>query len=127
MSESSRDFRQSDVAGSQWRRSNHGEFNNPYGGQSWVRFDWEDRVVLANGQSIGTPAPSTVRYFNNPDTALAILNPETGEPTGQVITHGSLYAILWSLARESALLKEEEDRQAAEAAASFDPDETVDQ
>lgn len=126
MSEASRDFRQSDVVGSQWRRSNHGEFNNPYGGQAWIRYDWEDRVVLADGQSIGTPAPSTIRYFDNPGAELAILNPETGEPTGQIITHGALYAILWSLARESALLKEEEDRLAAEAAASFGQEEDPD-
>lgn len=120
------DFRQSECAGSRWRRSNHGEFNNPYGGTPWIKFDWEDRIVLGNGQTIGTPAPSTLRYFDNPDTELELLNPQTGEQIGKTITHGFVYMVLFSLARDTALLQEAEDRRAAEAEASFGQEEDPD-
>lgn len=116
------DYRKSTVTGKKWRRSLHGEFSNPYQAGAWIRFDWEDRVLLEDGTTIAMPAPSTLRHFDNPSADLEICNPETGEPTGQVITHGALYAILWSLARESARLQEEEDRLTAEAAATWEQD-----
>ena len=111
-------YMQSKVAGKKWRRSLHGEFSNPFAGGAWIRYDWEDRIVLEDGTTIGTPAGSTIRHFDNPAAELAICNPETGEPTGQSITHGGLYAILWSLAMESARLQDAEDQRAAEAAAA---------
>lgn len=61
-------------------------------------------VLLADGSTIGTPAGSTQREFSDPGATLALRNPETGALTGQTITHGELYAILWSLAMESAAL-----------------------
>lgn len=106
------DYRQSDVTGQKWRRSCHGEFDNAHGRVPWIRFDWEDRIALADGTTLGTPAAgSTLRHFDTPSAVLALRNPETGAPTGQTITHGELYAILWSLAMESAALQD-----AAEAA-----------
>lgn len=112
------DYRQSQIAGKKWRRSNHGEFGNPFEGGAWIRYDWEDRVLLDDGTTIATPAGSTLRRFTDPTATLEICNPETGEQTGQVITHGALYAILHSLAMESAWLQDEDDRRAAEAEAS---------
>lgn len=111
------DYRQAAVTGKRWRRSLHGEFSNPFEGGAWIRFDWEDRVLLDDGTTVATPAPSTLRHFDTPSAKLDILNPETGEPTGQVITHAALYAILWSLARESASLQDKEEQRAAEAEA----------
>ena len=105
------DYRQSDVTGQKWRRSCHGEFDNSFGKTPWIRFDWEDRISLADGTTLGTPVGSTLRHFSDPAATLTLCNPETGAPTGQTVTHGELYAILWSLAMESAALQD-----AAEAA-----------
>lgn len=96
------DYRQSSISGQKWRRSCHGEFDNAFGRTPWIRYDWEDRVQLADGTTIGTPAGSTQREFSDPRATLALRDPETGALTGQTITHGELYAILWSLAMESA-------------------------
>ncbi len=52
-------------------------------------------------------------FLAEPGATLALRNPETGALTGQTITHGELYAILWSLAMESAALQD-----ASEAAVS---------
>ena len=105
------DYRQSDVTGQKWRRSCHVEFDNEHGKVPWIRFDWEDRISLADGTTLGTPVGSTLRHFSDPAATLTLCNPETGAPTGQTVTHGELYAILWSLAMESAALQD-----AAEAA-----------
>ncbi len=93
------DYRQTNVTGSKWRRSCHGEFDNGFG---------------RDGTTIGTPAGSTLREFNDPAAVLALRDPQTGALTGQTITHGELYAILWSLAMESAALQDA-------AAAAADP------
>jgi hypothetical protein len=96
------DYRKISVTGERWRRCCHGEFDNASGATPWIRFDFEDRVALADGESIGTPAASVVRRFDTPDSILDLRNPETGLPTGQTLTHAELYAVLWSLAMESA-------------------------
>lgn len=108
-------YKESEVSGKKWRRSLHGEFGNPYNGQSWIRYDWEDRVLLDDGTTFATPAGSTMRYFTDPDAIIELDNPATGEKTGKTITHGELHATLWSLAMESAKIKDEEDLLAAEA------------
>jgi len=108
------DYRQSNVTGQKWRRSCHGEFDNAFGRTPWIRYDWEDRVALGDGTTIATPAGSTLREFNDPAAVLALRDPQTGALTGQTITHGELYAILWSLAMESAALQDA-------AAAAADP------
>ncbi len=69
--------------------------------------------LFADGtkQPIGTPAGSTQREFSDQGATLALRNPETGALTGQTITHGELYAILWSLAMESAALADTQPAQ----------------
>lgn len=109
------DYRQSAISGTKWRRSCHGEFDNALGSVPWIRFDWEDRVVLADGTTLGTPAGSTIRHFDDPGAVLALRDPITGVITGQTITHGELYAILWSLAMESAALRDAAEQAAAAA------------
>ncbi len=111
------DYKESSIAGKKWRRSLHGEFGNNYGGPMWIRYDWEDRVLLDDGTTFANPAGSTTLYFNDPDAVIELSNPKTGQKTGTTITHGDLHAMLWSLAMESAKAREEEEAAAAEAEA----------
>lgn len=104
------DYRQTTITGQKWRRSLHVECNNPYGGPAWIRFDEEDRVVLSDGATIGTPCGSVTKHFIDPADTFPVLNPTNGEPTGQTCSHGQLYALLWSLYMDSAA-----ERDAAEA------------
>ena len=62
-----------------------------------IRFDEERRIALADGTSVGTPAGAIQKAFTDPSIELPLLNPETGEPVGQQITYGFVYAVLWSL------------------------------
>ncbi len=91
------DYKQSTVTGESWQRCLHIEINNPSGATPSIRFDEERRIALADGTSIGTPAGAIHKDFTDPAAEFTLLNPETGEPVGQQITHGFVYAVLWSL------------------------------
>jgi len=113
------DYRQQTISGSQWTRCLHIEANNPYGGQPSIRFDEEVRVVLQAGQTLGTPSGSIERPFTDPFATFPLLDPTTGAPTGAIITHGQVYAILWSLYIDSAQRRDAADQAVAEGSAAL--------
>ncbi len=87
-----------------WLRCNHIECNNSYWRVPSIRFDEELRVVLADGQSFGQPTRSLVAEFTNPSAELPLYDPSTGQLTGQNVTDGMVYAVLYSLYMRTALL-----------------------
>ena len=91
------DYRAAPIAGTRWRRANHIEAFNPFGGVRMIRFDEEDRTVLDTGESFGEPAGSVEQALVDPATCFALRDPSTGQPTGQTMSHGELYVALWSL------------------------------
>lgn len=115
-----RDYRQSDIIGKKWRRSLHVECNNPYGGPAWIRFDEEDRVILSDGNTMGTPAGSVTKHFVDPSATFAVLDPANGVPTGQTCSHGQLYALLWSLYMDSVAERDAAELELLEQQANSD-------
>lgn len=91
------DYKQTALTGEAWHRFNHIEINNPCGGTPTIRFDEERRVVLSDGTTIGTPVGAITKEFTDTATEFPLLNPETADPVGQQLTHGFVYAVLWSL------------------------------
>lgn len=91
------DYHQSTVSGERWQRCNHIEINNPSGDTPSIRFDEETPIGLADGTSVGLPAGNITRAFNDPTAAIPLRDPTTGDAVGAKITHGEIYAILWSL------------------------------
>lgn len=106
------DYKQTSLTGEAWQRCNHLEINNPSGGTPTIRFDEERRVVLSDGATLGTPAGAITKEFTDPATEFPLLNPATGEAVGQQLTHGFVYAALWSLymalaaERDAAIVEE---------------------
>jgi len=106
------DYKQSTVTGESWQRCLHIEINNPSGATPSIRFDEERRIALADGTSIGTPAGSINKDFTDPSATFPLLDPSTGNPVGSVISHGEVYAVLWSLymalaaERDAAIVEE---------------------
>lgn len=86
-----------------WLRCNHIEANNGYGQIPSIRFDEERRVVLADGQSFGQPTRSITAAFTDPSVELPLYDPTTGQLTGQSLTDGTVYAVLYSLYMRTAL------------------------
>lgn len=115
------DYRQQTFTGSKWTRCLHLEANNPYGGQPSIRFDEEERVSLQDGQTLGKATGAISRPFTDPLAEFPLLDPTTGAPTGGNLTHGQVYAILWSLYMDSAKLRDAQEAAAAAAAAAQPP------
>lgn len=96
------DYKQATVTGQSWQRCLHVECNNPFEGQQTIRFDEENRVLLANGTTFGTPIGEINYLFTDPNVAFPLLDPTTGADTGQTVTDGFVYAVLWSKYRAEA-------------------------
>lgn len=89
-------YKESTVTGTQWTRCNTVVINNPIGGVPTVQF-LEEVVISTPGGVMSFPSDG-LRLFDavNPSREIALLNPSTGEATGQVVTEGFLYAALFS-------------------------------
>ena len=91
------------VAGDSRDRICHIECLNGYGQTPTIRFDEERRTILGGGETIGRPTRSITIEFTTPDKTFPLRNPMTGELTRGTMTHGGLYAVLYSLATQAAL------------------------
>lgn len=108
-------YRESIGETTSWRRASEVRFSNPVNdlAHAGVIFVEEDVVVLPD-RLITTPV-GAVRAAFNPPATFALINPETGEPTGAVMSHMELYVALNSLYLDLALKRD------AAAAASLPP------
>ena len=72
---------------------------NPLGGLPTITFHEEEIIKLSDGSErpLGRTRDLSVAYA--PGTSLPLLNPITGEPTGQTISHDVVFAALYSLGR----------------------------
>lgn len=102
------DYKPATVAGNSWHRCNHIECNNGYDQQPSIRFDEERRMLLDDGTSFGQPVRSITELFTDPDTPLPIYDPTTGQLSGQTMTDGVVYAVLYSLYMRAAARKDAE-------------------
>jgi len=91
------------VVGDSRDRVYHIECLNGYGQVPVIRFDEERRTILSDGESVGRPTRSITIEFTTPDKTFPLRNPLTGEMTGGTMTHGGLYAVLYSLATQATL------------------------
>jgi hypothetical protein len=99
----SENYKPESGAANSWLRCNHIECNNGHGQVPSIRFDEERRVVLADGQSFGQPTHSITAAFTAPSAELPLYDPTTGQLTGQSVTDGMVYAVLYSLYMRTAL------------------------
>lgn len=113
-------YRETTTSATSWRRAYHVEIRNPLPehGVPFVEFREEEVVRVAN-RLIAVPVggaslPLAARYA--PTEAIPIRNPETGELTGEQMTHAELYRALFSLYLNLAHA-----RDAREAAAAAQP------
>jgi hypothetical protein len=109
-------YKESQVTGQAWQRCNQIVIDNRRSSVPSVRFD-EETVIALPGQEVRTPAGQIVLALD-PAREIALRNPETGEPTGEVTTYGAAYALLYSAYLDAAL-----ERDAAAAPAPQTPAE----
>lgn len=114
-------YKQTAVAGTSWVRCKGIQITNPLEGseptpsivdipQGPVATFIEEKVITMDGADITIPAGSCTKPFKSTDI-ITIIHPDTGEPTGETVTHAKLYQILYSLYIQTAM-----ERDAAVAA-----------
>jgi len=86
--------------GQVWQRCYSIAVDNPLGGQATITFN-EEKVMSIADQVVRTPHAMCRKKFNAQMT-FPIRNPQTGEPTGDTMTHLELYNILYSLYMHTA-------------------------
>jgi hypothetical protein len=97
------DYKQSTVAGTAWQRCSEVRIANPYqgfGGTPLVTFG-EEQIINVGGKYVRQYVGELHKGFD-PAATIAMLNPVTGESLGTTVTHGELYAILFSLYMQTA-------------------------
>jgi hypothetical protein len=86
---------ESTVTGQVWTRCNQIAIDNRRGSTPTVRFEEERVAVLDDGDEMRKPAAGITLDFD-PARVIPLLNPSTGQPTGDETTYGAVYAILYS-------------------------------
>jgi hypothetical protein len=106
------DYQESSVTGQAWQRCHQVVIENPRHGSKVVRFD-EERVLALDGNAeVRTPAGTLAVPFE-PGTLIPLRDPATGELTGDSISYGKAYAVIYS-----AYLAAAQDRDAADQPAA---------
>lgn len=88
------DYQETVAEGKMWKRCHQVIIDNPLDGEKPVRF-FEEHVVTLGGQVVHAPAGYCWTTFG-PDELVPVLDLETLEPTGEVVSHARLYQLLLS-------------------------------
>lgn len=97
------DYQETSVAGTMWRRAKMINIWNPLDGAPRVCFTEEDVVKLADGKVITSGDSTFINANYEAAKSFNIIDPITGQPTGQAMTQEQLYGLVYSLYRSLAL------------------------
>lgn len=105
------DYKFQEGSATSWRRAYSVNIQNPTGGSPSILFHEED-VFSMGGELITRPviSPGLLGVFDA-SAEIPLVNPETGDLTGQTATHQDLYVLLHSLYMQ--LARERDAREAA--------------
>lgn len=82
------------IAGEAYRRCSQIIIDNPHGGVPTVTFG-QETIIGAPSGSLHVPM-SPMQMAFDPAARIPVIDPETGEPTGDEITQADLYGLLYS-------------------------------
>lgn len=92
----STNYQESAVTGTKWKRCVRLVCGNPYGGTPVVSFE-EEEAVNVGDKTLTFPIRDVFIKPFSAAGSFALLNPLTGIPTGQTMTHAELIGVLYSL------------------------------
>ena len=98
-------YKETNIAGTQYQRSSGGSFVNPIDGQGSKGISFrEDQVINTGAKQIVQPVGDLFEPLNatNATTIFQILDPTTDLPIGQTRTYQDVYLMLYSLYRHCA-------------------------
>ncbi|MEN6306075.1 MAG: hypothetical protein ABFD96_25340 [Armatimonadia bacterium] len=86
---------QTPVAGESYQRCFQVVIDNPLVGSPTVMFSQETIVGTDAATVLRIPTQPLAMPFD-PAAEIAVINPETGEPTGATVTQAEVYALIFS-------------------------------
>lgn len=101
-------YQQTTIVGESWLRAKRIVIENPYNDANTVKFVEEkvfqlgDKVLTEQSDTLNILVDSEEKMLEQVD----IIDPSTGEPTGQTITFQEIYAILFSAYIEEAMKRD---------------------
>jgi hypothetical protein len=100
-------YKQSDITGTTWTRCRTVTINNPLPGKGSINIVtgqpvgpncvFLEETALSTGTEILTFDSGGCQTVYVPDSVITLLDPTTGNPTGETVTQAKLYQILYSL------------------------------
>lgn len=88
-------FQRQPIAGESYVRCSQIIVDNPLAGPPRVTYAQETIVGTDAGQVLHIPMQPVAQAFD-PAVLIAVLDPGTGEPTGETITQDRIYALIYS-------------------------------
>lgn len=102
------DYKETEVVGRQYQRCSGIFIDNPRGGTPTIRMQ-EELVALVGDNTFSQTAAGLAFAFD-PAESIELIDPSSGQPTGQTTSGMALYVALYSL-----YLKKAHERDAAAA------------
>lgn len=88
-------YNEQSVTGTEWTRCKRIVIDNPLAAQPAIRFDEEAALTT----SVNTTMKNALGYLTvqfDPTSVIDLYDPITGEATGQTVTQGEIYALVYS-------------------------------
>lgn len=93
-------------AGSRWNRATRVVIDNKYGVTPTI--DFVEEMAMSDGQEVLVKPLGRLSIPFDPAATIDLVNPETGEPLGQTMTHAQMYVALHSLYIQLATARDTE-------------------
>lgn len=103
-------YQESQIQGSTWTRCRAVTVVNPHAstGEKIMAYFQEEKAIAFDNTVLLSNRGSCGVAFDAAAT-VAMLDPQTGQPTGQTFTHADLYKMLFSLYMDTAKKRDETD------------------
>ena len=99
------DYNESTITGHAWQRCSQIVIDNARGITPVVRFD-EEQVIALDGVGEAKKTLGTLAVEFDPAVEIPLRDPQSGELTGDVMTFGEVYAVLYSAYIDAALKRD---------------------
>lgn len=93
------DYEQAPVLGVEYPRAHTIVIENRYNVTPTITFYMEMLTLLSDGRTLTQALPAVASAFD-PATGIPLLDPATGEATGESVSQAHLYQVLFSLCEQ---------------------------
>lgn len=97
-------YQEQTISGSEYVRCNEILISNPLGLTPTVRFS-EEKITLLSNRTLSDPGAGIQVSFD-PSKTFPVLNPMTGEATGDTSSWGAIYTLVYSAYVSEALTRD---------------------